>query len=109
MIAKLPIALLTLLFSLSGCAKDYSLAPPADSEQITVTVKLPKELKTETMWVMYRSTTCKSISYGASGQRHELDGHHSVYKEFQRQGESDLYQIELPKDGGARANGIWPM
>ncbi|MGJ7517976.1 hypothetical protein ACSFE6_27010 [Pseudomonas baetica] len=100
MIGKMSIVLLSLLFSVSGCSKDYSLTPPADSEQITVTVKVPKELKTETMWVMYRSTTCKRISHGASGQRIELDGHHSVYKEFQRQGESDLYQIELPKDGG---------
>jgi hypothetical protein len=96
----MPVVLLSLFASLSGCAKDYSLAPPADSEKITVTVKLPKELKTETMWVMYRSTTCKRISYGASGQRTEQDGHHSVYKELERQGLSDLYQVELPKDGG---------
>ncbi|CRM65151.1 hypothetical protein [Pseudomonas sp. 37 R 15] len=89
-----------LFFSLSGCRQDYSLAPPADSEKITVTVKLPKELKTETMWVMYRSATCKSIGTGASGQRTERDGHHSIYKNFERQGQSDLYQVELPKDGG---------
>jgi len=89
-----------LMFCLSGCDQDYSLSPPANSELITVTVKVPKELKTETMWVMYRSTTCKSITRGPSGQRDERDGHHSVYKEFQRQGQSDLYQIELPKDGG---------
>ncbi|VVO89391.1 hypothetical protein PS850_02273 [Pseudomonas fluorescens] len=97
---RLPAVLFTLFFSLSGCSQDYSLAPPADSEKITVNVKLPQELKTETMWVMYRSATCKSVSHGASGQRVEQDGHHSVYKEFQRQGQSDLYQVELPKDGG---------
>ena len=89
-----------LFISLSGCRQDYSLAPPANSEKITVTVKLPQELKTETMWVMYRSAICKSVSRGASGQRIERDGHHSVYKELERQGESDLYQVELPKDGG---------
>jgi len=96
----LPVIFITSFASLSGCAKDYSLAPPADSEKVTVTVKLPKELKTETMWVMYRSATCKRISYGASGQRTERDGHNSVYKEFERQGQSDIYQVELPKDGG---------
>lgn len=100
MFYRTPFVLFAVFFSLSGCAQDYSLAPPADSEKITVTVKLPKELKTETMWVMYRSATCKRISHGASGQRVEQDGHHSVYKEFQRQGQSDLYQVELPKDGG---------
>ena len=97
---RTPVVLFTLFLCLSGCSQDYSLAPPADSEKITVTVKLPQELKTETMWVMYRSATCKSISHGASGQRVEQDGRHSVYKEFQRQGQSDLYQVELPKDGG---------
>ena len=97
---RLPIVLCALFFSLSGCRQDYSLSPPADSEKITVTVKLPKELKTETMWVMYRSATCKSIGTGASGQRTERDGHHSIYKDFERQGQSDLYQVELPKDGG---------
>ena len=97
---RLPVVLSTLFFSLSGCSQDYSLAPPADSEKITVTVKLPQELKTETMWVMYRSATCKHVSHGASGQRVEQDGRHSVYKEFQRQGQSDFYQVELPKDGG---------
>jgi hypothetical protein len=97
---KISVGLFFVLFSLSGCGQDYSLSPPADSELITVTVKVPKELKTETMWVMYRSATCKSITRGSSGQRDERDGHHSVYKEFQRQGQSDLYQIELPKDGG---------
>ena len=96
----LSIVFITLFASLSGCAKDYSLAPPADSEKVTVTLKLPKELKTETMWAMYRSKTCKRVGYGASGQRTERDGHHSVYKEFERQGQSDLYQIELPTDGG---------
>ncbi|MDP9657631.1 UNVERIFIED_ORG: hypothetical protein J2W87_005588 [Pseudomonas putida] len=94
------IVLTVLALSLNGCGQDYSLSPPADSEQITVTVKVPKELKTETMWVMYRSATCKSLTHGASGQRIERDGHHSVYKEFQRQGQSDLYQVKLPKDGG---------
>ncbi|MCL6702263.1 hypothetical protein [Pseudomonas sp. T1.Ur] len=96
----LPVIFITSFASLNGCAKDYSLAPLADSEKVTVTVKLPKELKTETMWVMYRSATCKRISYGASGQRTERDGHNSVYKEFERQGQSDIYQVELPKDGG---------
>ncbi len=92
--------LCALFFGLSGCRQDYSLSPPADSEKITVTVKLPEGLKNKTMWVMYRSATCKHIGTGASGQRTERDGYHSVYKELERQGQSDLYQVELPKDGG---------
>jgi hypothetical protein len=103
----LPVIFVTSFASLNGCAKDYSLAPPADSKKVTVTVKLPEELKTETMWVMYRSATCKRISYGASGQRTERDGHNSVYKEFERQGQSDIYQVELPKDGGGAC--LWHL
>jgi len=96
-----PPAIWILLFvSLNGCAKDRSLAPPPDSEQITVTVKVPKELEAETMQVMYRSATCKRITRGASGQRIEVEGHHSIDVQLQRQGLSDLYQASLAKDGG---------
>ncbi|WP_321847519.1 hypothetical protein [Pseudomonas paraveronii] len=100
MFHRMSMVVCAMFFSLSGCRQDHSLAPPANSEKITVTVKLPKELKSETMWVMYRSPICKRVDYGASGQRTERDGHHSVYKELERQGQSDLYQVELPKDGG---------
>ncbi|EIK93211.1 lipoprotein [Pseudomonas sp. M47T1] len=100
MIKKIPIALLTLLVSLSGCAKDYSLAPPPNSEQMTITVKVPKELVAETMRVMYRSATCKRITHGASGQRIELEGYHDINVQLQRQGQSELYVAKLPMDGG---------
>ena len=45
----LPVACITLLISLSGCTQDYSLAPPAGSEQMTITVKVPEELEAETL------------------------------------------------------------
>ena len=99
-LVRIPVSVCAVVFSLAGCGQDYSLNPPADSEKITVTVKLPKELKTEAMWVMYRSAKCKRVSRGASGQRTERDGHHSIYQEFERQGQSNLYKIELAKDGG---------
>jgi len=94
----LSVASILLFVSVSGCGQDYSLSPPADSEQITVTVKVPKELEAETMQVMYRSATCKRITHGASGQRIELEGYHSVDVQLQRQGASDLYQASLPKE-----------
>jgi hypothetical protein len=94
------VALAGLTVSVSSCAQDYSLSPPADSEQVTVTLKVPKELEAETMQVMYRSATCKRITRGASGQRVEVEGHHSIDVQLQRQGLSDLYQASLAKDGG---------
>ena len=95
-----PVACITLFTSLSGCAQDYSLAPPVDSEQMTITVKVPEELEAETLQVMYRSTTCKRITHGGSGQRIELDGRHGIDVQLQQQGDSDLYQAKLPMDGG---------
>jgi hypothetical protein len=49
MIKKMPIAIFSLCVSLSGCAKDQRLAPPLDSEQMTITVKVPQELETESL------------------------------------------------------------
>jgi hypothetical protein len=100
MIKMMAVALPTLFISLSGCAKDYSLAPPADSEVITVTVKVPEELVTEPLQLMYRSAICKRITHGASGQRIELEGYHDIDVQLQRQGQSDLYLAKLPMDGG---------
>ncbi|MGF6199581.1 hypothetical protein [Pseudomonas laurylsulfatiphila] len=100
MIGKMPIALLSLLFSLSGCAKDYSLAPPANSEQITVTVKVPKELVAETMQVMYRSTLCTFTDRNASGEPYQRDGYQSLDIQPLRRGQSDLYEAKLAVNGG---------
>ena len=96
----LHIIMWALLFGLGGCQQDYSLAPPADSEQVTITVKVPKDLEAETLQVMYRSATCRSTYRGASGQRLDEDGHHGIDARFERQGLSDLYQAKLPVDGG---------
>ena len=93
-----------LLFTciLSGCAKDHSLAPPADSFKVTIVLKVPEELIPEVVEVMYRSSVCKRVRYGGSGQRVEVDGFHGIDKHLERQGQSDLYLVSLPKDGGGR-------
>ncbi|MBT2339757.1 MULTISPECIES: hypothetical protein [Pseudomonas] len=96
----LRIAVFTLFVSLSGCAKDYSLSPPPDSEQITVTVKVPEELEAEVMQVMYRSTLCTFTDHTAGGRPYQRDGYQSTDIQPVRQGQSDLYQASLPKDGG---------
>ncbi|NWE43343.1 hypothetical protein HX875_27975 [Pseudomonas yamanorum] len=96
----LPLTMITLFTGLSGCAMDRSLAPPPDSELMTITVKVPKELEAETLEVMYRSPICKRITSGASGQRIELQGYHGIDVQLQQQGQSDLYEAKLPMDGG---------
>ncbi|MHC8314063.1 hypothetical protein [Pseudomonas sp. LB3P31] len=102
MTLKIKITFICMFFSLIGCAspRDRSLSPPPDSEKINITVKVPKDLEVETLEVMYRSATCKRITHGASGQRVELDGYHGIDLRLQRQGNTDLYVADVPKDGG---------
>jgi hypothetical protein len=98
--AALCSAVFTVLASLSGCAKDRSLAPPPDSEMMTVTVKVPAELEAETLDAMYRSPICKKVKRGANGERFELPGYHPKSVQLQREGQTDLYTARLPIDGG---------
>ena len=93
-------ALIALLISLNGCARDYSLAPPADSELITVIVKVPKELVADTMQVMYRSTLCTFTDRTASGQPYKRDGYQRTDIQPERQGQSEYYFAKLPMNGG---------
>ena len=94
------VVLITAFTSLSGCTKDYSLAPPADSEQITVTIKVPDQLKAESMRVMYRSKICTFINHTASGVAYKRDGYQKTDVQPARRGESDLYEAKLAVDGG---------
>ena len=97
---KIFIPLFVLFTSLSGCAKDYSLAPPVNSEQITVTVKVPKELSAETMQVMYRSKLCSFTDRTASGVAYKRDGYQKTDIQPEQQGQSDLHVAKLSVDGG---------
>jgi len=89
-----------LLSSLSGCAHDYSLAPPTNSEQVTVRIKVPSELEAEKMEVMYRSSSCQRTRYDARGEPYQVDGFHGIEVLPQQQGNSDIYEAKLAKDGG---------
>ena len=94
------VVLITAFTGLCGCAKDYGLAPPADSEQITVTIKVPDQLKAETMLVMYRSKLCTFTDRTASGVAYIRQGYQKADIQPVKQGQSDLYVAKLPIDGG---------
>lgn len=85
---------------LGGCAQDYSLSPPANSEQVTVSVKVPSDLKARTMQVMYRSTTCQRTRCDAYGKPYKVDGFHGIDVQPQQQGQTDIYEAKLARDGG---------
>jgi len=93
-------AFLAATLALGGCEADYSLSPPADSEKVTVRVKVPELLEVETMDVMYRSPVCQRTRYSASGVPYQVDGFNKTTMEFVREGESDLYSAAVPRNGG---------
>lgn len=84
----------------SGCEADYSLSPPADSEKVTVRVKVPELLEVETMDVMYRSPVCQRTRYSASGVPYQVDGFHKIRMDLIREGESNFYSKAVPRNGG---------
>ena len=97
---KVFISLFVLFTSLSGCAKNYSLAPPADSEKITVVVKVPDQLKAETMLVMYRSKLCTFTDRTASGVAYIREGYQKAEVQPEQEGQSNLYVAKLSVEGG---------
>ncbi len=102
-LSHMPLVLLA-LFSLSGCAKDRSLAPPADSEQVTVTVKVPNELVARELRIIYSSPICTRTIYNVHGKPVELDGFNGFRTSLQQQGDSDLYQAKVAVDGGGECH-----
>ncbi|MDH0290999.1 hypothetical protein N7414_17900 [Pseudomonas sp. GD04087] len=97
---RISVALFAMLTSLTGCATDQSLAPPANSEQVTVRIKVPPELKAETVEVMYRSTLCTFTDHGAYGDPYQRDGYQNMDIQPVQQGQSDIYEAKVPRDGG---------
>ena len=93
-------ALLALFTSLTGCAKDQSLAPPVNSEQVIVRIKVPTELIAETIKVMYRSTLCTFTDHSAYGDPYQRDGYQNIEIEPAQLDNSDIYEAKLSKDGG---------
>ncbi len=96
--------MLLALLSLGGCAKDRSLAPPADSEQVTVTVKVPNELVARELRIVYSSPICTRTVYNVREEPVELDGIKGFRTSLQQQGDSDLYQAKVAVDGGGECH-----
>lgn len=97
---SIAIGLIAIFASSSGCAKDQSLVPPMDSEQVTVRIKVPPELKADTMEVMYRSTLCTFTDHNAYSEPYQRDGYQKMDIPPSRRGQSDIYEARLPKNGG---------
>ncbi|MDH0291000.1 hypothetical protein N7414_17905 [Pseudomonas sp. GD04087] len=94
------LAMLAMLSSLAGCVSDRRLAPPANSEQVTVRITVPAELKAETIEVMYRSTLCTFTDHSAYGAPYQRDGYQNMDIQPVQQGQSDIYEAKVPRNGG---------
>ncbi len=93
----LPVALLVLFSGLGGCANDYSLAPPANSKQVTVTLKVPEGASPMAVEATYLSDQC------FPPQRGPFNSYATEVLKVKpkRQGDSDIYQAQIDLDGGS--------
>ncbi|CNI76699.1 Uncharacterised protein [Yersinia pekkanenii] len=98
------LSLFALILPLSGCASrpDYTLNPPASSEWVTVTVKLPPQTEVTPMDVLYRSDKCQREVYDEKTESHvSMDrGKNPQVISMIRQGGSDIWQNRIALDGG---------
>lgn len=98
-----PILILSVL-SLGGCAKDRRLAPPPDSENVQITVKVPDQLQAQTVEAIYRSKTCQRLRGNGNGEYVKFQGYNRMEIEPKRRGDTDLYDAYVPMDGGGACN-----
>lgn len=90
------------IFGFAGCGQDYSLMPPKDGAEVTLSIKAQDALKVSSITVAYRSKECRISRRDASFNLYELDGFQSMDVQPVRVGRSDVYEAKIPKDGGGR-------
>ena len=99
---KTSVMCFVLLTFLSGCAKDYSMNPPPDSEKVEIVIKMPQELEPEPLRVMYRSSVCRKVVHDGDGRPESLEGYNGYGSELTRRGATEFYETKLSIDGGGR-------
>ncbi|QSB18242.1 hypothetical protein JN403_16980 [Pseudomonas sp. 15A4] len=67
-----------LLGSISGCAKDYSMAPSPGGEQVKIVIRVSEELEVTPLRVMYRSAICEPVTHDRDGRPEKLEGYNSI-------------------------------
>ncbi len=100
------LSLFALILPLSGCASrpDYTLNPPASSEWVTVTVKLPPQTEVTPMDVLYRSDKCQREDYDSTTESHirKERGFNPRVERMTQQGRGDIWEARIALDGGGR-------
>lgn len=109
---KLPIpATILALLLLGGCGHtpdrdlpDRSLSPTTDAGVVNVAIKVPTELETMDIQVVYRSKTCTFTAYSASGIPYDRDGYQQMDLKPIQQEQSRLFEAKVPVNGGGTCN-----
>lgn len=99
------LATLSVLLPLTACSAahfDRRITPPPDTPWVTLSVRVPQDVETLPMDVLYRSQTCKEVDYDGATESHTtLTPAHSAHDvSLVQQGNSNVYQARIALDGG---------
>jgi hypothetical protein len=78
------------------------LSPPADSERITVSFRVPEGITLLPLEGVYESSECTDTEFTAGGHIVQLGAATGVSLPFVRQGAGNLMSVSIAKDGGGR-------
>ncbi|UPK80181.1 hypothetical protein LW139_15345 [Proteus vulgaris] len=96
--------LLPIIIMIQGCAprsdKNKTLSPPANTEWVTVGIKLPEGIEALPLNVLYRSEICQRAQYNSAGEKEYISGFNPNAVALKQQGSSDIYQTKIALNGG---------
>ncbi|UPK80180.1 hypothetical protein LW139_15340 [Proteus vulgaris] len=96
--------LLPIIIMIQGCAprsdKNKTLSPPANTEWVTVGIKLPEGIEALPLNVLYRSDICQRARYNSAGEKYYIPGFNPNTVTLKQQGNSDIYQAQIALNGG---------
>lgn len=94
--------LLVLLYAVYTLFLSRKLSPPADSEQITVSFRVPEGVTLLPLGGLYVSSKCTTTHFTAGGRAYQVSATKGVSLPFVSQGEGNLRTASIAKDGGGR-------
>ncbi|UAN18890.1 hypothetical protein KGP20_25330 (plasmid) [Enterobacter asburiae] len=78
------------------------LSPPADSDRIIVSFRVPEGVTLLPLGGLYTSSECTNTNFTAGGNTYQADATTGVSLSFVSQGDGNLMSASIAKDGGGR-------
>ncbi|WP_240494304.1 hypothetical protein [Pantoea sp. 1.19] len=78
------------------------LSPPADSELLTVSFRVPEGVTLLPLGGLYTSSECTNTNFTAGGHTYQADATTGVSLPFVSQGAANIMSVSIAKDGGGR-------